>query len=97
VRGCRDAALLFVLWLARQLRQLGDVHSNPSRLILAEQLGCGAPPRLILEIDTGELLPGKAGFQFIECDQGGGKRRGIIAGASWYKLNNQCSSSHDPY
>ena len=25
--------------LAQQLRQLGDVHRNPSRLILAEQLG----------------------------------------------------------
>jgi hypothetical protein len=37
-------------------------------------------PRLILEIDIGELLsvviaPDKAGFQFVELDQGGGKLR----------------------
>jgi hypothetical protein len=23
------------------MRQLGDIHRNPSRIILAEQLGCG--------------------------------------------------------
>jgi hypothetical protein len=28
-----------------------DIHRNPSRLILAEQLGCRSPARLILEID----------------------------------------------
>jgi hypothetical protein len=31
---------------------------TPSRLILAEQLGGRAPPRLILEIDVSELLAG---------------------------------------
>jgi hypothetical protein len=33
------------LSLARQFQQLGGVHRNPSRLILAEQLGCGATGR----------------------------------------------------
>jgi len=33
--------------LAHQLRQLGDIAGDPSRLILAEQLGCGASPRPI--------------------------------------------------
>jgi hypothetical protein len=28
------------LSLAQQLRQLGDIRCDPSRLILAEQLGC---------------------------------------------------------
>jgi hypothetical protein len=40
----------------QKLRQLGDVHGNPSRLILAEQLGCRASSRLILVIDVGKLL-----------------------------------------
>jgi len=44
------------LRLAQQLRQLGDVHGNPSRLILAEQLGGRASAGLILEIDIGKLL-----------------------------------------
>jgi hypothetical protein len=42
--------------LPQQLRQLGDVRRDPMRLILAEQLGCRASPRLILEIDIRELL-----------------------------------------
>jgi hypothetical protein len=46
------------LFLAKQLRQLGDIDRNPSRLILAEQLGGRSPARLILEIDIGERLPG---------------------------------------
>jgi len=36
---------------AQQLRQLGDIRRNPSRLILAEQLGGESPTRLILETD----------------------------------------------
>jgi hypothetical protein len=56
---------------AQQLRQLGDIHSNPSRLILAEQLGCGSSARLIFVIDIGELLAvvvthDKAGVQFLD-------------------------------
>ena len=35
---------------------LGDIAGDPSRLILAEQLGCRSAPRLILEIDVSELL-----------------------------------------
>jgi hypothetical protein len=38
------------------LLRLGDVHRNPPCLISYEQLGCRPPPRLILEIDTRELL-----------------------------------------
>jgi hypothetical protein len=42
---------------AQQRRQLGDIRRNPSRFILAEQLGSGSPARLILEIDIREFLP----------------------------------------
>jgi hypothetical protein len=42
---------------AQELRQLGDVNRNPPRLVLRGQLGCGALPRLILEIDMRERLP----------------------------------------
>ena len=41
---------------AQQLRQPHHIGRNPPRLIFAEQLGCRASPRLILEIDIGELL-----------------------------------------
>jgi hypothetical protein len=34
----------------------GRTKGNESRLILAEQLGCRAPPGLILEINVGERL-----------------------------------------
>jgi hypothetical protein len=45
------------IWIIRQqLRQLGDVRRNPSRLVFGEQLGRRAPPRFILEIDIGKLL-----------------------------------------
>jgi hypothetical protein len=43
----------------QQLRQR-DIHRDPSRLILAEQLRGRSPARLILEIDIGELLCGRA-------------------------------------
>jgi hypothetical protein len=33
------------LWLSQQVRQLGDVRRDPPRLVLAEQLGCGASAR----------------------------------------------------
>jgi hypothetical protein len=33
VRGRRDAALLFVLRLAQQIRQLGDIHLRASSLL----------------------------------------------------------------
>jgi hypothetical protein len=47
---------------------------------MREQLGCGLPTRLILEIDASQFLPGtvlhdKAGFQFID-----GPRRREAAG-----------------
>jgi hypothetical protein len=42
-----------------------------ARLILAEQLGCRASPRLVLEIDVSKLLPvvvahNEAGFPLLE-------------------------------
>jgi hypothetical protein len=40
----------------QQLRQLGDIRRDPPRLILTEQLGCRSSPRLVLEINIGELL-----------------------------------------
>jgi hypothetical protein len=58
--------------LPQQLRQFRDVHGNPPRFILGEQLGCGSPAGLILEIDIGQLL--------LSIDQGGGKRRSDIRG-----------------
>jgi hypothetical protein len=42
----------------QKIRKFSNIRCDPSRLILAEQLGCGSPTRLILEIDMGELLPG---------------------------------------
>jgi hypothetical protein len=42
--------------LSQQFRQLADIAGDPSRLILAEQLGGRAPPRLILEIDIRKRL-----------------------------------------
>jgi 3-oxoadipate enol-lactonase len=54
-----------------QLRQLGDIHRDPPRLIFGEQLRSRPSPRLILEIDIGKLLPvvvadDKAGVQFLD-------------------------------
>jgi hypothetical protein len=40
----------------QQLRQLSDIHRDPSRLILAEQLSGRSPARLILEIDIGATV-----------------------------------------
>ena len=37
---------------AQQFGQLGDIRGDPSRLILAEQLGGGLSPRLTLVIDV---------------------------------------------
>ena len=39
-----------------RLRGLSEIATNPPRLIFGEQLGCRSPPRLVLEIDVGELL-----------------------------------------
>ena len=47
------------MWLRlQQLWQSGKIGCDPSRLIFGEQLRRRSPPRLILEIDIGELLPG---------------------------------------
>jgi hypothetical protein len=53
---------------AQPTRQLGDIHRNPSRFILAKQLRRRSSPRLILEIDICELLAvhDKAGGQFLD-------------------------------
>jgi len=55
-------------------RQLGAIGRDPSRLILAEQVGRRAPSRLILEIDIGKLLPvavadNEAGVQFLDLSR----------------------------
>src|ERR1700746_1067617 len=52
-------------------RQLGDVHSNPSRLVPLQQFRRRPSPRLFLEIDIGELLAAgveyhKASLQFFD-------------------------------
>ena len=60
---CRSIAFLGLIaghaekkryWLERscpnKLRQLRDIHRDPSCLILAEQLGGGLSPRLVLDI-----------------------------------------------
>jgi hypothetical protein len=46
-------------------------YHDPSRLVLAKQLGRRSPARLILEINVSELLPAvvahdKAGIQFLD-------------------------------
>jgi hypothetical protein len=41
---------------AMQLRQLGDVHRDPARLIFAEQLGGRAPMVAVQKIDLPVLL-----------------------------------------
>jgi hypothetical protein len=58
--------------LREQLRRLRDIRRDPSRLILAEQLGCGSSPRLILEIDIGKLLT------VVVADNKAGGSRGSI-------------------
>jgi hypothetical protein len=61
------------------LRHLGDIHSNPPRLVLREHLGRHPPLRFILIIDVSELLPvavlHNEGSAIISTVQGGGKRR----------------------
>jgi hypothetical protein len=63
---------LFKGRLPHQLRQLGDVRRDPSRFIFAEQLGCRAPPRLILEIDLSVTTKQASNSSAV---RGGGKRR----------------------
>jgi hypothetical protein len=46
------------LRLPQQLRQLGEIRRNPSRLVARQQFSCRPSPRLILEIDVGKLLTG---------------------------------------
>jgi hypothetical protein len=48
------AAFLF----ARSASVPRDIRRDPPRLVSGEQLGRGSSPRLILEIDVGELLAG---------------------------------------
>jgi hypothetical protein len=52
---CQIALRIAQRRFAQQGGQLGDIHRDPPGLILAEQLGCGSSPRLIL-IDVSELL-----------------------------------------
>ena len=53
------------LALLEQLRQLGNIHRNPQRLILADQLGCLSAARPLLEIDVVERLA--VGVTHREC------------------------------
>jgi hypothetical protein len=55
----------------QQVWQFSNVSRNPSRLILAEQLGRRSSPWRFLEIDIRELLAAviahdKAGLQFLD-------------------------------
>ena len=45
----------------QQLRQLGDIGSDPPRLVFSQALVHGPAVRLIVEIDIGELLPAPVG------------------------------------
>ena len=69
--------------LRQRLRQPRDVHGDAPDFVRGEQVGCGAPPRLLLEIDVGERLPVGVGAMKqasdSSTDQGGGKRRLPIA------------------
>jgi len=42
--------------LLEEVRQLGDIRRDPSRLVLCEQLRSRSAPRLVLIIDVSELL-----------------------------------------
>ena len=42
---------------AEEVRQLGDIHRNASRLIPRHQMRSRSPSRLILEIDVSERVP----------------------------------------
>lgn len=44
-------------WLAEQVRQLGDVDGNASRLVLGQPLVHCATVRVIIEVDVAESLP----------------------------------------
>ncbi len=44
--------------MAQQLRQLGEVHRHPPRLISGEQPGRRSTVRLVLRIEIRERLPG---------------------------------------
>jgi len=41
---------------AHQLRQLGDIHRNPPRLIARHEVRRQAPPGFVLEMDVGERV-----------------------------------------
>ncbi len=58
VLSARPKAMAASLVAPQQLRQLGDIGRDPSRLVTRQQLGRRAATRLILIIDIGKLLPG---------------------------------------
>ena len=60
-RGGGRGALVFV----QQLRQLGDIHRNPPRLVLGEELGRRPPVRLIGIIDVGKLLSVRVAYDVV--------------------------------
>src|SRR6185437_7241044 len=87
VNGCGSFGMLPSLLDALRLRaalqqvgQLGDVRGDPPRLIVRQQLGRGAPARLILEIHIGKRLAvrvahGEARMRFIN---GPGRRESAM-------------------
>jgi hypothetical protein len=68
-----------------KLRQLRNIRRDPPRLVARQQLGCGAPPRLVLEIDMASFCPALSitikHASNSSRDQGGGKRR--TRGRTW--------------
>src|SRR6516225_343856 len=67
VPACRHRWQTRASRLTHKLRQLGDVAGNPSRLILREQLGCRAPPRLNVSKLT-SYAAHKRGFELKATD-----------------------------
>ena len=65
---------------------------DPSRLILAEQLGCGSPPRLILEIDIGQLHRAPRSTQTV-LQPSTAAKNGVQPSSGLYAA---CSTSNQP-
>jgi hypothetical protein len=78
----QDIGLLcWEIVVQQQLRQIGDIRCNPSRLIFTEQFGRRAPSRLTLIIDVAQCLTvGVAHDETVRRYFGGPRRREAAGG-----------------
>src|SRR6516225_3771876 len=85
IRKCGGAIRGIIAFLSPTSQAFCHVDRDTSLLIFSEQLGCRSPVWLLLEINIGQLLPlvsrtTKQASLSSSMDQGGGKRRVVIAG-----------------